>query len=231
MISDSLSSYHRSFSSKKAFRLRSSYYNRELTGLNESSLCPALKAEVSSLRIATFVEEGRSRCSLFDKPSVEIPFALYHQARCRLLGRARSVKVTANPQFLGSETLNLTANKRATLLCYRLKNVIDCFIHLLSHPIFGTRDKSTRVSIDLTGNIFWLTVTYATHSLPLGPDLLKLGSNHTSTISFETAPIIPQEFQISSPGTEFEKTIFKMIDDLNSLDEKLSFEELIQIRE
>jgi len=78
-------------------------------------------------------------------------------------------------------------------------------------------------------------VTHATNSLPLGPDLLKLGSqHHTSTISFETAPVIPQEFEISSPTSEFGKAVGKVIRDLEILEAKLGgprSEQFIQIRE
>jgi len=207
-ICNSLRAFHRP-------SFRQSY--RGSVPLDEFNFCCTLSDEISSMRIASGVVEGRSTCAIFEPSSVEIDPVTTQRCRCRLIAKARDLHVSADPVFVGCESFLVNSNKRAAFLCYRLPlDLHSSYTYFLPHPLFGCRDRSARISLDLAGGLLWLTVTWAGGQLPLGPNLLKLTGRK------------PEEFQLSFseesifPEKGFETALERINQDLCALNANLN---------
>ena len=242
-----LKAYHGSFSSKTTLLNRQSYYEifRDmdaycmLQSVTDDTFCNFLSQEIACLRSSSFIVEGRSRCSLFQPSSSKIPSSKDRSSRCKLLDRARNTPLSFEfaPVFVGLDVFSVGNNKQAAIFCYRLPStdLRQSFLHLLCHPIFGTRDKSTRIHLDSSSCILWITVLWTGHEAPIGVDVLKLAhlNNPASTISSPLNSIStisnarPQEFHLSSseqsPCSQesWDSTLGRIHEELDNVQAKL----------
>ena len=224
----------------EAYREASGY--REVLFLSEESFCSHLCAEISAIRVHAGVVEGRATCGLFTPSSICIPVSNVNRTRRNLVEKAKLIygQSLIDPVFVGFDSSQFAKNKRLAILCYRLPTAelfANSFVHFLSHPIFGTRDRSARVNLDLSGGtILWITISWTPTKpprLPVGADLLKL-------VQRPEAPKPPKDYQLSpgSPQNEepLEKALERITLDLDLLTADLKLKQaainiFAQIRE
>ena len=246
-IATVLKTYHRSFSSQSALFDRQSYFEsfRDCDALNvmqlitEETLCAMLSQEISCLRSSSFILQGRVKCTLFQPSSFKVPYIKAQSSRLKLLDVARNTTWLheCTPFFVGVDVMSICSNKQAAILCYRLPStdLRDSFSHLLSHPIFGTRDKTARIRLECSARILWITILWTGDTLPLGVDVLKLAHHNTPACKISSplnsistiSSAKPQEFQLSpseqSPSSQgsWGSCLGRIHEDLDALQAEL----------